>query len=98
MSFRHPGCIAGAICTLSVWGAVIALTWEKTVVAAIFGAAFLAGLVLFVVQAVKVRGELEETRKAIDLKLIEAGRRAEMVKKAPPGGVSMEGEKPGGMV
>ena len=69
---KRTGCIAGAMCAISTWMAVIALTWNAKLVAAICGVVFLAGVVLFIVEAMKVRRELEAARAASDAKMMES--------------------------
>lgn len=69
---KRTGCVAGAMCVISTWFAVVALTWDAKVVAAVCGVVFLAGVVLFIVEAMKVRRELEAARAASDAKMMES--------------------------
>ncbi len=77
---KRTSWIAGGMCVLSAWTAVIALTWEHKVVAAICGIVFVSGVVLFIVQAARVRRELEAARAAADARMMESAERSKDIK------------------
>jgi hypothetical protein len=96
MSLRAVGWIAGITCVVGAWGVVVALTYEKTGFAIACGAAIAAGVAVFVAQGVALQKELNAARREIDIRMIEAAKRAEGLKNPGDSGVNKEGNKPGG--
>jgi len=96
MPLRAVGWIAGVTCVLGAWGVIAALTYESKPIAIACAVAILGGILTFVWQGVALQRELNAARREIDIRMIEAAKRAEGLKKPADSGVNTEDPKPGG--
>ncbi len=96
MTLRQSGCLAAALCVLSAWGAIIALTWESKAGAAVCGAFFVAGGVLLAIHARRVRSAAEANERANEIRLREAAGPMDRANKPDASRVMNEDSQPGG--
>jgi hypothetical protein len=96
MTLRQSGCLAAALCVLSAWGVIIAVTWESKAGAAVCGVFFLAGIALLVAHARRVRTAAQVEEQANEIRLREAAGPVDRANKSDASRVMDEDSQPGG--